>query len=114
MVNRLTKILITLLATRNIIKDVREKKLAKLGIGRKNSQRSYERVTTISVPDELPADKHHPPTGETVCPHLRRGHIRRQPFGPQLAFFYRIWVQPVLVNADRGFVSKRIRYNLSL
>ena len=109
-------LLITLLATRNVQKDVRERKCLKLGIGKrpKDSERSYPRVTTISIPDHLEDDEDHPPTGRTVAPHLRRGHIRRQHYGPQMSFTKQVWIQPVFVNADESFVSTRKAYNLSL
>lgn len=110
----LASYLIVLLATRNVEKTVRVNKLAKLGIGKKNPTNSYSRVTTITIPEMLPESEEHPPTGRTVCPHLRRGHIRRQHYGPERAFIKRVWIAPIFVNADEGFVSQRQAYNLSL
>jgi hypothetical protein len=114
-VGEIIEILVALLATKNALKTTRESKLAKLGIGKKRKafNKLYSRVTTITVPDDLPSDKEHPPTGRTVCPHLRRGHIRWQHYGPQWAFMKKIWIEPVLVNADESFVSNRQAYNLS-
>jgi hypothetical protein len=112
--------LIVLLATRNAVKEVQENKLLKLGIGKtkkkQGSQASYSRVTTITVPDdhELEPDPDRPPTGRTVCAHLRRGHIRRQRYGPELAYIKVRWIEPVFVNADEDFVSQRKAYNLKL
>lgn len=108
-------VLIVLLATRNAQKTVRENKLVKLGIGRKHKgcERGYARITTITLPEEMENDSEHPPTGRTVCAHLRRGHIRRQHYGPQRSFIKQIWIEPVFVNADETFVSQRKGYNLS-
>jgi len=107
--NTLADGLITLLATRNAVKSTREHKLAKLGIGKER----HQYVTTISVPREL--EKHESnPTGIGRCPHLRRGHIRRQHYGPKNSFVKPIWIEPVFVNADKEFVSTRTAYNVSL
>lgn len=116
-IQQLCKALIVLLATRNAVKTTKENKLAKLGIGKrkhKDSQRNYARITTITLPEELEHDEEHPPTGRTVAAHLRRGHIRRQHYGPQRAFVKQVWIEPVFVNADKDFVSQRKAYNLSI
>lgn len=42
------------------------------------------------------------PTGRSVAPHLRRGHWRRQRFGPGRAEVKRIRIAPAVVNAQRG------------
>lgn len=109
----LGKALVTLLATRNAVKSRRENKLAKLGIGNKRKVANrYRYTTTISLPDELPIDDEHKPTGAAKAPHLRRGHIRRQRYGPELKFTKPKWIEPVFVNADPGFVSQRDHYNI--
>lgn len=120
-VESLRDLLICLLATRNVEKVRVENKLFRLGIGKKKGGASgYRYVTTIGVPQILDADKENPPQGRKVCPHLRRGHIRRQHFGPSSAehktgqFVKSIWIAPCFVNADEGFVAKRERYNLHL
>lgn len=109
----LAHILVVLLATKNTVKVTKEHKLAKLGIGAKTGPKSYPRVTTISLPSTLEPSKDAPPTGQTRCPHLRRGHQRKQKYGPKLAFTRSIWIEPIFVNADPDFVSTRKAYNLS-
>jgi hypothetical protein len=106
--------LIALLATRNIIKSVEHNKLARLGIGgkRAGSARRFEYVTTISVPSKLEENHESVREGREVAPHLRRGHIRHQRYGPGLAYFRQIWIAPVFVNADKEWVSKRRAYNV--
>jgi len=43
-----------------------------------------------------------------VTPHFRRGHWRRQRFGPGLEESKRIRIAPVLVNAHRGGIAHRV------
>lgn len=43
-----------------------------------------------------------------VTPHIRRGHWRRQRFGPGLEQVKRIRIAPVLVNAHRGDIAARV------
>jgi hypothetical protein len=106
--------LIVLLATRNAVKHTTENKLAKLGIGKKNKRR-YSYSTTITLPDELEleADPEHHTQGKPKCPHLRRGHIRRQHWGPARAYEKKVWIAPIFVNADHDFVATRTHYNVS-
>lgn len=106
--------LIVLLATRNVVKTTVQNKLCRLGIGKKRTINRFDYVTTISIPphEAMGDDEDHPATGATKASHLRRGHIRRQHYGPQRAFIKMIWIAPVFVNADPDFVSTRKRYNL--
>ena len=43
-----------------------------------------------------------------VTPHIRKGHWRRQRFGPRLEQSKRIRIAPVLVNAHRGDIVHRV------
>lgn len=106
--------LIVLLNTRNARKHTVEHKCAKLGIGK--GDKKFQYVTTISLPteDEILEDHESVQTGIRKSPHLRRGHIRRQRHGPALAFTKEIWIEPMFINADEEWVSKRERYNVSL
>ena len=103
----LSQILIVALATRNHVarRTKNQGILNRHGIphGRK------EYVTMIFPPET--GDSDGDGTG-TVRPHLRRGHIRRQRYGPQLQFERKRWIEPVFVNAHPGAVSERRRYNM--
>lgn len=111
----LCNFLIAMLATRNAVKERREDKLAKLGIGKRKYKHRFRYTTTISLPrdSEMESDPDHPP-GKGKAPHLRRGHIRRnQRYGPKNAFVRAVWIAPVFVNADPDFVSERGAYNVT-
>lgn len=41
-------------------------------------------------------------TGRLLATHIRRGHFRRQPYGPENALRKTIFVAPVVVNANRS------------
>lgn len=41
-------------------------------------------------------------TGRVLATHIRRGHYRRQPYGPENALRKRIFVAPVVINANRS------------
>jgi hypothetical protein len=46
--------------------------------------------------------------GRTVAPHVRRGHWRRQYYGPGRQLVKRIRIAPVLVNAVRSGIAPRV------
>jgi hypothetical protein len=108
------QILTVLLATKNIVKEVKIDKLAKLGIG-KNKHRPY--TTTYLKIGKITesvdrSGKTGCATGEHVRPHLRRGHKRNQRFGLELKYTKAIFIQPVFVNADKEWISDRTEYRV--
>jgi len=108
------RVLIVLLATRNAIKVRTKDKLFALGIGKrsKNNQRPLY-TTSITLP-KLPTNEKGALTGRSISPHLRRGHIRQQAWGPKRSFHKAIWIEPIFVNADPTYVSTRVAYNTNL
>lgn len=48
------------------------------------------------------------PTGRQLAPHVRRGHWRRQRYGPGRSQVRRVRIAPVAVNASRGTVAPRV------
>lgn len=99
--------LIVLLASKGLVKQSKERKLAKLGIGKAGGVH----VTTIKMAENLESHES-VRSGSPVRPHLRRGHIRSQHYGQGNQFVKRIWIEPVFVNADENFVSTRKAYRV--
>jgi hypothetical protein len=104
------RVLIVLLATKNIVKETKECKLLKYGIGSKERNRY---TTTIKIGRVTEHEGTSRGAGVERRPHLRRGHVRRQHHGPNNELVKSIFIQPVFVNADKGWISERTAYNVS-
>lgn len=103
----LLRALIVLLATKNIIKEVKENKLAKLGIGKS----PYKAITTIRVGVVTEHSENYT-NHSSPRPHLRRGHIRNQPYGTGRELVKKIFIHPIFINADEGWIAQRTAYRL--
>jgi len=112
----IASVLITILATDNAQKMTERNKLVSLGIGRGTKPgrpRKYEYTTTISLPRSLPEEERTEGDGKKRCPHLRRGHVRNQKYGPGFSSIRQIWISPMFIHADEAWVKSRTAYNLS-
>jgi hypothetical protein len=71
------------------------------GAGRKREDTVHVLNVTATTPDEPQLSAKGEPTGRTTAPHRRRGHWRRQHYGPGRTETRRIRIAPVMVNAGR-------------
>ncbi len=55
----------------------------------------YDRI--VVGPAQAPADFSGSSSGGSLRPHVRRGHIRSQPYGPQHSLRRPRWIQPMLI-----------------
>lgn len=99
---------LVLLAARNTVKTVKHNKLAKLGIGKN----PHVYTTTISLGRITETEGGAVGEGVSRRPHLRRGHVRNQHYGPRLELVKKVFIQPVFVNADPEWLSKRTAYRI--
>jgi hypothetical protein len=102
--------LIVLLATKNIVKETKHNSLAKHGVGK--AKALYTTSLSIGRVTESAPDTPGTEPGAPKRPHMRRGHIRSQHYGPGGEFVKKVFIQPVFVNADKGYISQRTAYNV--
>jgi hypothetical protein len=104
----LYRALVVLLATRNAVKQFKHSRLVKRGIGK-----GYANTTTITIGKVSDNAGTSEGTGVSRRPHLRRGHIRNQRSGPGLNVVTAIFIEPMFINADDGWVGERTAYRVS-
>lgn len=108
-------LLVVLLATKNVEKkEVINRKLAAGKFNRSKAYRKDYPITTTLTIGKITENHESVGTGSTVRPHLRRGHIRNQHYGPNNEMTKKIFIQPVFVNADEGWVANREAYNVRM
>lgn len=105
----LLRLLIVVLATKNVVKERKECKMVKLGIGAKHRNRYTTTIKLGRITEATEGEG----TGTERRPHLRRGHVRRQHHGPNNELVKLIFIEPVFVNADKGWIAERTAYNVS-
>lgn len=108
------RLLLVLLATRNVVKTVTVDKLAKAGIGR---DKRHVHTTHIAIGQLVNTDVREraaAPSGGMQLPQLRRGHTRRQHYGPRNQFEKMIFIEPYFTHVDQQFMNDRQAYNVSL
>lgn len=102
--------LVVILASKGIIKETREHKLAALGVGKPSR---FSATTTIRLTTRLQVgNATESPSHRPSRPHLRRGHIRSQHYGKGNAQVKDIWIAPVFVNADKEFIASRREFRV--
>ena len=115
-INFILHILIVALATRNVVRKNKPSRMAKQGISASRLKKDYDYTTMLTIGKVEGAEREG--GGDTggwkVRPHLRRGHIREQKYGPSNMMSKKVFIQPVFVNAADGVVSQRKAYNVRM
>jgi len=106
--------LIALLATKNVEKETET--IKKHGPKSRKRPREYRYITTIKI-GKITETMRSEASGERapVRAHLRRGHIRNQRIGEGRKDVKQIFIQPVFVNADDGWIeNQRKEYRIKI
>ena len=106
------KLLVVLLATKNIKKEVQTCNKPNSRNRRERKLSQYSSVTTISIGKITETMRSVGAHGGSVRPHLRRGHIRSQPFGKGRSETKKIFIQPMFINADQGWIDAQKEYRV--
>jgi hypothetical protein len=113
MADTTVRLLVVLLATKNIEKDVETCNKPNSRNRREQTLSKYSSTTTIKIGAISKTMRSEGGTGGPVRPHLRRGHIRNQPYGPGRLEAKRIFIQPMFVNADQGWIDAQKEYRVT-
>jgi len=112
--------LLVMLATRNVKKDILHNPkrfsdpASKNGI-KQIKNKDYKYITTIKIGKITETMRSDGANRGPVRAHLRRGHIRNQRFGEGLKEAKKIFIQPVFVNADEGWIeNQRKEYRVKM
>lgn len=108
----LCRILVVLLATKNIKKDVQTCNKPNSRNRRERTLSKYSSVTTISIGKITETMRSNGGNGGPVRPHLRRGHIRNQRVGVGRTETKQIFIQPMFINADQGWIDSQKEYRV--
>ena len=96
---------VVLLATKNA--DKVTESIKKHGPKSRKRPRAYDYITTIKIGKITETMRSDGDGQGSVRPHLRRGHIRNQRVGKGLEEVKPIFISPVFVNADEGWINNQ-------
>lgn len=96
---------VVLLATKNAEKVTEA--IKKHGPKSRKRPRAYDYITTIKIGKITETMRSDGDGQGSVRPHLRRGHIRNQRVGKGLEEIKPIFISPVFVNADEGWINNQ-------
>lgn len=105
--------LMVILVTKNIEKVTKRNSSRAISPKQRKDSAKYDYTTTIKIGAITETFTASPGGGaRNVRPHLRRGHIRTQHFGKGNAETKKIFIQPVFVNADEGWINEQKKYRV--
>jgi hypothetical protein len=115
LLERVNTFLIVLLATKNIEKTTKfHKDISKGKLSKATKYRErYSYTTTLTIGKITENYDGSEFTGVSRRPHLRRGHVRTQHYGPRNELTKKIFVPSVFVNGSEDIKSNRVAYNVS-
>ena len=105
--------LMVILATKNIEKVTKKNSLRAISPKQRKDAAKYDYTTTIKI-GKITETYSSGGGARNVRPHLRRGHIRTQHFGKGNAETKKIFIQPVFVNADEGWINEQKKYRVTI
>jgi len=105
--------LLVMLATKNADKTTVRNTLSSPKHRVRKDAKHYYETTTIKIGQITENYQLNGGSGGTKRPHMRRGHIRTQHYGKNNEETKRIFIQPVFVNADEGWIAKQKNYRVT-
>ena len=112
MADMTARLLVVLLATKNIEKDVQTCNKPNSRNRREQTLSKYSSTTTIRIGKISQTMRSEGGSGGPVRPHLRRGHIRHQRYGEGRLEVKKIFIQPMFINADQGWIDEQKEYRV--
>lgn len=103
-INMLLTGLVTLLATRNVVKTKKTDSLARSMLG--NKKHAYIYTTTLTIGKITENEDGSAFTGKSLRPHWRRGFPKTQHYGPGNKLTKDIFIQPVFVNGEGAYTPR--------
>ena len=79
----------------------------------KKYRKGYPYTTTLTIGKVTENYDGSEFTGVSRRPHLRRGHVRTQHYGPRNEMTKKVFIPSVFVNGSEDLKSNRVAYNVS-